>query len=148
MPYHLCSCAWEYAQGADSIWRCNLTTIGNPTVEIRRSYDHLISTMGFPILVRWHLYIESGLRLGSHVLMIFVLCIGGLVGTNITYIYGTLLVLSMHFSQWWPSLLLQWDIYTMSHMQMVMSYLIWCGYRWGPDLIDVILPAEGISLQR
>ena len=23
-------------------------------------YDRLISTMGFPILVRWHLYIESG----------------------------------------------------------------------------------------
>ena len=28
-------------------------------VEIRRSYDRLISTMGFPILVRRHLYIES-----------------------------------------------------------------------------------------
>ena len=25
-------------------------------VEIRRSWNHLISTMGFPILVRWHLY--------------------------------------------------------------------------------------------
>ena len=32
-------------------------------MEIRRSYDHLISKMGFPILVRWHLYIESGPRL-------------------------------------------------------------------------------------
>ena len=31
-------------------------------MEIRRSYDRLISTMGFPILVRWHLYIESGPR--------------------------------------------------------------------------------------
>ena len=29
-------------------------------MEIRRSYDRLISTMGFPILVWWHLYIESG----------------------------------------------------------------------------------------
>ena len=29
-------------------------------MEIRRSYDLLISTMGFPILVRLHLYIESG----------------------------------------------------------------------------------------
>ena len=29
-------------------------------MEIRRSYDRLISTMGFPILVRLHLYIESG----------------------------------------------------------------------------------------
>ena len=31
-------------------------------MEIRRSYDRLISTMGFPILVRQHLYIESGPR--------------------------------------------------------------------------------------
>ena len=29
-------------------------------MEIRRSYDRLISTMGFPILVRRDLYIESG----------------------------------------------------------------------------------------
>ena len=29
-------------------------------MEIRRSYDRLISTMGFPMLVRWRLYIESG----------------------------------------------------------------------------------------
>ena len=28
-------------------------------MEIRRSYDRLISTRGFPILVRWHLYIDS-----------------------------------------------------------------------------------------
>ena len=47
-------------QGADSIKRCHLTSIGNPIVEIRRSYDRLISTMRFPILVRRHLYIESG----------------------------------------------------------------------------------------
>ena len=33
--------------------------IGNPILEIRRSYDRLISKMGFPILVRCHLYIES-----------------------------------------------------------------------------------------
>ena len=35
-------------------------SIGNPIVEIRQCYYSLISTMGFPILVRWHLYIESG----------------------------------------------------------------------------------------
>ena len=35
-------------QGADSIKRCHLASIGNPIVEIRRSYDRLISTMGFP----------------------------------------------------------------------------------------------------
>ena len=46
--------------GPDSIYRWHLTSIGNPIVEIRRSYDRLISTMGFPMLVRRHLYIESG----------------------------------------------------------------------------------------
>ena len=47
-------------QGVDSIQRYHLTGIGNPIEEIRRSYDRLISTMIFPTLVRWHLYIESG----------------------------------------------------------------------------------------
>ena len=45
------------ALGADSIWRYHLTSIGNPIMEISWSYNHLISTMGFPILIRWHLYI-------------------------------------------------------------------------------------------
>ena len=36
-----------------------ITSIGNPIMEIRRSYDRLISTIGFPILVRRHFYIES-----------------------------------------------------------------------------------------
>ena len=48
--------------GPDSINRSHLTSIRNPIVEIRRSYDRLISTMGFPLPVRWHLYIESGPR--------------------------------------------------------------------------------------
>ena len=34
-------------------------SIGNPIVEIWWSYNLLISTMGFPTLVRWHLFIES-----------------------------------------------------------------------------------------
>ena len=42
--------------------RWHLTSIGNPIVEIRQSYDRLIPTMGFPILVRRHLYIETGSR--------------------------------------------------------------------------------------
>ena len=37
-----------------------MSCIGTPIVEIRRSYDRLISTMGFPIPVRWYLYIDSG----------------------------------------------------------------------------------------
>ena len=32
--------------------------MGNPIVVIRQSYDHLISTMGFPTLLRCHLYTE------------------------------------------------------------------------------------------
>ena len=32
----------------------------NPTMEIRQCYDCLISPMGFPVLVRRHLYIKSG----------------------------------------------------------------------------------------
>ena len=40
--------------------RIRMDLSGNTIVEIRRSYGRLISTMGFPILVRWHLYIESG----------------------------------------------------------------------------------------
>ena len=53
---------WSYCPrilGPDLIKRWHLTSIGNPIVEIRRSYDRLISTMGFPILVRCLLYIES-----------------------------------------------------------------------------------------
>ena len=34
--------------------------MGTLIVEIRRSYDRLISTMGFPMPVRWYLYIDSG----------------------------------------------------------------------------------------
>ena len=47
-------------QGANLIQRCFLSTIENPIVEIRRSCNHLVSIMGFPLLVRWHLFIESG----------------------------------------------------------------------------------------
>ena len=31
--------------------------------QYKKFYDHLMSTMGFPILVRWHLYIQSGPRI-------------------------------------------------------------------------------------
>ena len=47
-------------QGADSIKRCHLTSIGSPIVDIRRSYNSRISTTGFGTRVRRHLYIESG----------------------------------------------------------------------------------------
>ena len=44
--------------------RCHFTSIENPIVEIRLSYDRLISTVGITILVRRHIYIESGPRAG------------------------------------------------------------------------------------
>ena len=67
-PYHASWCLGYLGhQGPDSILRCHLISIGNPIVGIRRSYDHLISTMGFPILIRRHLYIESGPRLSTDV---------------------------------------------------------------------------------
>ena len=39
--------------------RCCLTSIGIPIVEIRQSYDLLISTVGFPILVRRHFILNK-----------------------------------------------------------------------------------------
>ena len=38
----------------------SLAGVDGPIVELRRSYHRLISTMGFPTLVRLCLYIESG----------------------------------------------------------------------------------------
>ena len=46
---------WAPIQYTDDI----LPVQVNPIVEIRRSYDLLNSPTGFPMLVRWHLYIES-----------------------------------------------------------------------------------------
>ena len=48
-----------YSQGPIAIWTCLLTSKRNPIVEIRRSYDCLISTIWFPLLVRWHLSIDG-----------------------------------------------------------------------------------------
>ena len=42
---------------------------------IRRSYDRLIVTMGFPILVRCHLYIESGPRTSWKNIHMILLCL-------------------------------------------------------------------------
>ena len=52
----------DYSSNTSLFTRRYLTSIGNPIVEIRRSSDRHISTMGFPILVRLHLYIEAGPR--------------------------------------------------------------------------------------
>ena len=41
------------------MWGCCLADVGVPIVERRRPYDRLLSTVGFPVLVGWHLYIVS-----------------------------------------------------------------------------------------
>ena len=45
--------------GPDSIQTCTLTCIRNLIEEIRRTYDRLISTMEFSILLKCHLHVES-----------------------------------------------------------------------------------------
>ena len=65
---------WKEALGADSIQKYHLTRIGNPIVGIRVSYDHLISTVGFP--TRWHVHIESGPSPKlTHIILILILLI-------------------------------------------------------------------------
>ena len=59
----------------------HLTSIWNPILEIRRSYDRLISTLGFPLLVRWHLYIESG----SCTFLPYYMC-GSVLSLDATYV--------------------------------------------------------------
>ena len=54
--------AWNLlgrSRGLFLIRSYHVTSRGYPIVEIRRCYDHLISQMGLPFLVR-HLYIELG----------------------------------------------------------------------------------------
>ena len=58
-------------------------------MEIRRSYDRLISTMGFPILVRRHLYIESGPRLSAHNLPVVPSSVVALTQAAYTHLTNT-----------------------------------------------------------
>ena len=54
---------WNETQGPDSTQRWCLTSKGNTGVEIRWSFDHLISTRVFPKPVRRHLCIVLGPRM-------------------------------------------------------------------------------------
>ena len=63
--FHWAQAILHKVQGPYSIQRCHLTSTGNPIVEMRWSYDRLIPTMGFPIPVRLHLYIESAPRISD-----------------------------------------------------------------------------------
>ena len=61
-PVHWCIYAWLGAVSV--IWRCCLMSIviSISIMEIRWYYDCLISTIWFPIMVRWHIYIDSASR--------------------------------------------------------------------------------------
>ena len=93
-------------------------------MEIRRSYNHLISRMGFPILVRWHLYIESGpwslylgLRIFSDYTETFSVW-GWPLYCAIKYVHSfglfwfVLLILSLTT---WSVLMNSWDWFTHQH---------------------------------
>ena len=54
---------WDYFEFTHTGgYKCPISRKASTIVEIRRPSDCLISTMGFPVLVGRHLYIESGLR--------------------------------------------------------------------------------------
>ena len=88
-------------------------------MEIRRSYDRLISTMGFPILVRWHIYIESGpwidigqywprystiLRHEATTILHGDICLGNTYTYYVTYITGTCLMYEiLEMRRHWPT---------------------------------------------
>ena len=46
-----------------SSWKTVFSSIGIPIIKRRRSLDHLIFTMGIPILARWHRYNETDPRI-------------------------------------------------------------------------------------
>ena len=55
--------SWQfYDLGTVSIRRLSFPGMGIPMLKIRRSQHCLIFNMGIPILVRWHLYIETAPR--------------------------------------------------------------------------------------
>ena len=58
------SLSWYSANSGQVQYKDPILTVkGNLIVEIRRSWDRLISTMRFPLLISWHLCIESYLRM-------------------------------------------------------------------------------------
>ena len=49
----------KISRGPFSIYKCYVTYTGNDIVKIGWPQDHLMSTMGFTIIIRWHLYVEK-----------------------------------------------------------------------------------------
>ena len=104
-------------------------------MEIRRSYDRLISTMGFPILVRWHLYIESGPwcfrgKASIAILLNTQPCISSCLGAKTEHISQSELTRNHH-----ATLLSNWGILTLSRQLTAYSKwnhheihicLLWC----------------------
>ena len=91
--------------------KCHLTNIGNAIVEIWRSYDPLISTMGFPELVRRHIHTE----LGPCIWITRVHSLGRAITDNYlrcedtTLLNGVLLVCLWYIFGTWANLILAWS---------------------------------------
>ena len=96
-------------------YKCCLASIEIPIVEIRQPYDHLISRMGFPLLVRWEIPIVELRRSYDHFLFTMqfsVLVRQGIPIVDIRQCYHNLIS-----TMWFPIL--------------IRSYLYWMGAQ-GP----------------
>ena len=104
----------------------------------RRSWDRLISTMGFPILVRWHLYFESGPCLfwkhNCRIHCSYVYVIHTIHDMILKYVFCVDLS-RIYAGLWWPS------------MEMLSALLVICeenhrslvdSYHKGPMLLAAL----------
>ena len=57
-----------------SILGCGLTSIGNDVMEMKQSWDQLISMIWFPVLIGWHHYIETSTGLYFNIKMLSWQC--------------------------------------------------------------------------
>ena len=129
-----CICYKMYGlskQGPDSIKRCHLTSIGNPIVEIRRPYDLLISTIGFPIPVRRHLCIELGPSMPQcHLILPVMVLFGTHSSSQVSTVYPMICLYCFPFS-------------------FVIIFLMWFTYSYHSGLLHwhwhncIITPVSG-----
>ena len=159
LPTHICVTRPQWvkteitgnAQGPDSIWIWHLTSIGNHIVEIRRSYDRLISTMGFPILVRWHLYIESGPRFVLTSMATGTLIIvSGSPLCQTCAIWGNIFsprITSLAMHPYWTFARTCMKLFQTSIYMDLLSYWTWCKLFSIPKLLATVLAKRSTSFK-
>ena len=105
-------------------------------MEIRRSYDRLISTMGFPILVRCHLYIESGPIPGMLTLLVLKPEYSGITRSIPLLLMPWFLAPPGHHKAWYP---IEWTgiMFLVFHEQSLHPPIArFMGPTWGPSGAD------------